>query len=84
MDSRRPGRIRAYLLQRASDERRAAAQANCNEARLVHRQLARRYAAEAWEARADERAAEGCDPSKWSRHPREKALTQESEGMRDV
>ena len=42
-----PQQGRAYLLQRAVDERRAAARATCDEARLAHRQFARCYAAEA-------------------------------------
>ena len=38
---------RAYLLQRAAEERHAASRATCGEARIAHRQLASRYAAEA-------------------------------------
>jgi len=46
-NGRQPQTSRAYLLRRAVEERRAAAQATCEEARLAHRQLARCYAAEA-------------------------------------
>ena len=43
----KPYRSLAFLLQRAIEERHAAANARCHEARLVHRELARRYVEEA-------------------------------------
>lgn len=49
---RQAKRSRKFLLQRALEERRAAAQASGDEARLAHRTLARRYVGEAREARA--------------------------------
>jgi hypothetical protein len=53
---------RAFLLRRAVAERRAAAKATCEEARLAHRQLARCYAAEARVARTGARHPDP-DPS---------------------
>jgi hypothetical protein len=44
-------RNRIYLLRRVADERRAAARATCEEAKIAHRQLARCYAAEARDMR---------------------------------
>lgn len=46
-DPAKPQRSLAFLLQRAIEERHAAANARCHEARLAHRELARRYVAEA-------------------------------------
>lgn len=43
----KPQRSLAFLLQRAIEERHAAANASCHEARLAHRELARRYVEEA-------------------------------------
>jgi hypothetical protein len=54
---RKTGRGRAYLLQRAVDERRAAARATCDEAKIAHRKLARCYLGEAREMRSDARHA---------------------------
>jgi len=58
----KPRHGRAYLLQRAREERRSAALATCDEARIAprieHRKLARCYAADACEARLYERRGE--------------------------
>lgn len=43
----KPQRSLAFLLQRAIEERHAAANARCHEAWLAHRELARRYVEEA-------------------------------------
>ncbi len=60
MKSRKqPNSNRAYLLQRAVDERRAAARATDEGAGQAHRQLARGYAAE---ARAGQAGARYPDP----------------------
>ncbi|WP_156404786.1 hypothetical protein [Sphingomonas sp. Root241] len=43
----KPQRSLAFLLQRAIEERHAAANARCHEARLAHQELAHRYVEEA-------------------------------------
>lgn len=43
----KPQRSLAFLLQRAIEERHAAANARCHEARFAHQELARRYVEEA-------------------------------------
>lgn len=45
-------RNRAYLFGRAAEEGRAATQAICDEARVIHHELARRYAAKARKTRS--------------------------------
>lgn len=45
-------RNRAYLLGRAAAEGRAATRSICDEAKVVHHELARRYAAEARKTRS--------------------------------
>jgi hypothetical protein len=54
----------AYLMQRAADECRAAAHASCAEARLAHRELARRYATEARAMLLKERSPQTDQPSR--------------------
>lgn len=55
----KPQRSLAFLLQRAIEERHAAANARCHEARLAHRELARRYVEEARELGSSETAQPG-------------------------
>jgi hypothetical protein len=50
----KPQRSLAFLLQRAIEERHAAANARCHEARLAHQELARRYVEEAKELGSSE------------------------------
>jgi hypothetical protein len=69
MKSRKqPNSSRAYLLQRAVDERRAAARSTNEEERLAHRQLARCYAAE---ARAGQAGARHPDPDPFTSDARQ-------------